>query len=611
MAHADREMVENVLSPDWVKEIWTGAYDKVLPITLLDFELSAVLPAVFYMFRFGHRRGVGNFLATYGPTSGTPTQKRRQTTVDRIAASLTEAEGVDGFDGDFERAILGDLLLCYCLENVRHGLGRDQQVQRVAPTHYLASWIDLPDSVAHLRFVPEMVVAMLANRRTGDYVTPSDDTDRTRFPVVNRYENNPLLRAFGQGVTRRGGYLGDLASDRFDESDNNVGLDQLLTIRVAGQLGTAPKKLRPRPGQSADAHRISNQRPIAEAAARRFSNDIRRFVRSYADSVPRHTFVDMLESCISIGLTTIFGSTVEVLLDWEATGRVTDNEVQAPAPLFVDCSNGADRRLRLRTEQSTDDLTRRLERIPVILMALRLLDYEARCRPRIKLQNIATRPYATAWVNLLGDLVHDRHQEAKRVAYAIEDKADRLSEKVAENHDDVATILRGDADDAPHPVWRLASGLMALKGASKFQKHLIQTVDSMLAVGRPNGLAVKRMTARGGGPGTRRRRDVRALVFTDSVLDYLVHLHLLPGPNGGSDANILSFLEFLRKDYGFHVDTAPPGMTVSNEVLGRNRAALERRLRDLGLLMGVNDAERMKRLTPRFEIARGSWLGVD
>ena len=49
----------------------------------------------------------------------------------------------------------------------------------------------------------------------------------------------------------------------------------------------------------------------------------------------------------------------------------------------------------------------------------------------------------------------------------------------------------------------------------------------------------------------------------------------------------------------------PPGMAVSNEVLGRNRAALERRLRDLGLLVGVNDAERMKRLTSRFEAAAG------
>ena len=129
-----------------------------------------------------------------------------------------------------------------------------------------------------------------------------------------------------------------------------------------------------------------------------------------------------------------------------------------------------------------------------------------------------------------------------------------------------------------------------------------------MLTGRPNGLAVKRVTTRGvsaGRSGSRQRREVRALVLTNSVLDYLVHLHLLPGPTGGADANIVSFLEFLRKDYGFYIDTAPPGMTISNEDLHRNRAVLERRLRDLGLLVGVNDAERMKRLTARFETAGG------
>ncbi len=605
MAHADREIVENALSPDLVEEIWTGSYDKVLPVALQTFEISAILPVVFYMFRFGHRRGAGRLLATYGPPSGTPAQKRRQTTVDRVAARLAESDGLAGFDREVEQAILGDLLLCFCLENVRHGLGRDQQVQRVVPTHYLASWIDLPWNVSNLRYVPEMIVAMLANRREGDYVTRSEATDRaTHFSVGNWYEDNVLLRAFSQGLAHRGDVLADQAADRFDDTNEAVGLDQLLTIRLALQLGAAPSKLRA-PRQGPDAHRISNQRPIAEAAGRRFSDDIRRFVRSYADAAPRHVFVEMLESCIAIGLTTIVTSTVEVLSRWAVTGGVPARDTQRPAPLFVDCSNGADQRLRLRAEQSTDDLMRRLERVPVILMALRLLDYEARSRPRIKLQQVATRPYATEWLNLLGDLAHDRHPEAQRVAFAIEDKAERLAEKVAEDHDDVARTLLGDGDDQRHAVWRLAGGLMALKGANDFQKNFIGMVDSVLAVGRPNGLAVKRATTRGSGPGTRRRRDVRALVFTDSVLDYLVHLHLLPGPKGGADANILSFLDFLREDYGFHVDTAPPGVTISNEVLGRNRAVLERRLRDLGLLIGVNDAERMKRLTPRFETAGG------
>ena len=180
MAHADREIVENALSPDMVEEIWTGSYDKVLPVALQTFEISALLPVVFYMFRYGYRRGAGKFLVTYGPPTGTPAQKRRQTTVDRIAAKLAETDELTGFDGDVERAILGDLLLSFCLENVRHRLGRDQQVQRVAPTHYMASWIDLPWNVSNLRYVPEMIVAMLANRRTGNYVTKSETTEASR-----------------------------------------------------------------------------------------------------------------------------------------------------------------------------------------------------------------------------------------------------------------------------------------------------------------------------------------------------------------------------------------------------------------------------------------------
>lgn len=92
------------------------------------------------------------------------------------------------------------------------------------------------------------------------------------------------------------------------------------------------------------------------------------------------------------------------------------------------------------------------------------------------------------------------------------------------------------------------------------------------------------------------------MVFTDSVLDYLVHLHLLKsgGKSGIRALSYSKFIDTLRDRYGFYVDSAPPGMTISNELLQRNRALLERRLRDLGSLAGVNDAEAMKRLRPRF-----------
>ena len=595
MADNARKLVEDVLGPGMTREIWSGNYDKVLPVSVQAFELSSILPAVFYMFRFGHRRGKGKFIETFGLREGSESERRRSATVDRVAERLSSTVGLDGFNGEPEKAILGDLLLCFCLENTKHNLGRDQQIQRVAPAHYMASWIDLPDRVSYLRYVPEMIVAMLADQK-GESVGQSDD-EETRFPVRRRFEENVLLGAFSQGVTRRGVVLSDLALDGFEEENESIGLDQLLMIRLALELEQAPYKASGKEGSS-----ISNQHPIAEQAAQNLSDDIRRFVGSYAVPMPRYALVEMLESCIAIGLTTILTSTVELLLRWSETGAVLDHEKQYPPPLFIDCSNGVERSIRAAAEQSMDDQMRRMDRFPVLLMVLRLLDYEARHNRRIREENIAIRPYATEWLNLLGDLLHNRHSEAQRILFIIEDFAERLAAVLEDDYPEAEEILTNDTSQE-NPVWRLADGLMVLMGPTP-RSRFMGMLDSSLLTGRPNGLAVKRTTTRGlGGSTTRRRRDVRSLVFTDSVLDYLVHLHLLKSGNkpGVLALSFGKFLEELRERYGFCVDTAPPGMTISNELLQRNSSILERRLRDLGLLVGVNDAEAMKRLSPRFE----------
>ena len=598
-----RGIVEDVLTPAMAQEIWSGSYDKALPIIINNFDLSAILPAVFYMFRYGQRRGRGAFLKTFGSTEGTPRQRRQAATIEHIAKTLIKNDTFTGFEGEVERAIMGDLLLCFCLENIRHALGRTEQVQRVAPAHYLASWVDLPDRVAHLRYVPEMIVAMLADQQ-GDYVQQNDGKP-TWFPVGRGFEDNLLLQAFNQGVRQRG-ELGSRTADSFDEQ-TRVGLDQLLMVRLAQQLKAAPDKAR---GRQVD--QISNQRPIAEKAAQHFSEDMRRFVRSYADVIPRHAFVELLESCMAVGLTTIFTSTIEILLAWAKTGEIYRRGAQKPAYLFVDCSNGVDRQLRGLAEQSMDEFMRRVERFPTILMALRLLDYRARYNREIKELEIQTRPYATAWLNLLGDLLHDRHPQARRIHDTMDDLAEELAEKLKDEYTEAAQILHNAANQ-PNPLWRLAEALTALLGPHTRRGHMMKMIDSMLLINRPHGLASKRKTRRRvAGIGTR-QRDVRALVFTDAVLDYLVHLHVLRNGNRPG-VRAFSFKEFMgtvRERHGLAVDEAPPGLDISNDLLQRNRAILERRLRDLGLLMGVNDAEAMKRLRSRFTLTTEDEHGMD
>ena len=590
-----RALVDEELSPAMTKELWSGDYSKALPVTLQDYELPALLPAMFYMFRFGERRGTGKFLARFADATGSPAQQRRSATVARVAEHLAASASFDGFEGDCEHAILADLLLCFCLENVRHAQGRNQQVQRIGAAHFMASWVDLPQRSAHLRYVPEMLVALLADQEDQEHVdiTPEEMRRKTWFPVGIGYQDNVLLRPFSQGIRQRGAVSADRTSDYFDEAKAEVGLDQLLAIRLAEQMEQPPD---PIPGKGAS--RISNQRPLAELASSNFAEDMRRFLRSYHDALPRRELLDMIEACIALGMTSVLLSVVDLLLKWSSDGRVREQGQQNTPHVFVDCSNGVDRPIQACAEQSMDDVMRAVARVPHILMLLRLLDYHAMRNARIDAR--PTNTHATAWLRLLGDLLYGRHEQAERVAYSVEEKLEGLANRLDEEADqsEVVALLRNEHAQ-PCPVHRLAQALTLLKGAPAVRKQLFSFVDSSLLIDRPNGLAVKRKTRRGGG----RQRDVRSIVLTDPMIEYLVHLQLLKRANKQGYDRRLSFSEFLhrlRERYGLCIDTAPPGLSVSNEITQRNRATLERRLRDLGLLVGVNDAESMKRIRPRF-----------
>ena len=185
----------------------------------------------------------------------------------------------------------------------------------------------------------------------------------------------------------------------------------------------------------------------------------------------------------------------------------------------------------------------------------------------------------------------------------MEDYGEKLAVDLNEDYPEAAEALRNEPSE-PNPIRRLAAALTPLLGTNA-RRNTISMVDSTLNVERPNGLARKRKTT--SGPqvigGRRRQREVRSLVLTDSVLDYLVHIHLLKSgnPSGVRPLSLKKFLDTIHDRYGFCVDTAPPGMAISNDLLRSNRMVLERRLRDLGLLVGVNDAETMKRLRPRFD----------
>jgi hypothetical protein len=596
-----KEVLEDVLGKAALSEIWAVNYSELIPFSLQSFEVGSVLPAIIYMFRRGDRRGAGHFHTTFAPTDG-EVQKKRKGSSKRTEPSIASvarvlASDIDkfpGFDTTVSRQILGDLLLCQCLENQHHESGRHLPLIRAFPTHYMASWIDLPRIVVDLRDVPESLVSILADQKSGE-VIDGKECDKSWFRIGSDVEHNLLLKVLGRGMQLGHGLL-DL-HEEFEESAE-VGLDQLLTIRMAQLCRAAPQKLR-----SGKGSRIPNQHPVAKQCSRVLYDDFRILLQAYGSGVPRQCLLPMLDSCIGLGLTNIILSSAKIMFEWEQTGTLP--HVASPWSLFVDASSSSDRELRAISEDVMDESYQRLKRLPVILMALRIAGTKAKNDKKLSAELPPRRPDATARINFLGELIQRRHSLSDRLHDDTWEKASQCLDNLRDSPDcgDAVAILQNEAA-IPNAVWRMAEAITHLMGNKQHGEKLESCLRSCMMVGESDALAVERRVQFRAVRNNKKSGFVRSTVLSNTMLDFLVHRHLRKaGKKGVTQEHSLSFTEFLtilRERYGLYVDQAPPGSSISMELLLRNRRILEGRLRDLGLLVGVNDAESMKRLRPRF-----------
>lgn len=595
MARTVKTIVEEVLGYQRANTLWSANYYPAYPITPQDYDVGALLPAMLYMARWGHRRGRGNFVSTFGALAEGKAQAPSIADV-ALGLSANLESAIHGFVGETGASMLGDLLLALCLENKKHAEGHKEQVQRIYPTHYLASWIDLPIRLANLRGVPELLTSLLADQEKGEWLEAG--SRHVRFPVGVRHSENDLLVLFGRHMTIRGAYASDLASDTFAEEDaSDIGIDELLAVRLAQACGSAPLKAK---GKN-ESERIPNRHPLARQAAQTLREDLAIFIEVYGESIPRQAFLQMLEAGIGLGMTNLTLSTLNVLLEWERTGAVPEARSQLPMPLFVDASQGQDKVLRELSESVMTETVRRYERFPILMTLLRILDDRVRNDRKLRDDLPPTYPDSTPLITLLGEIYQENHKRAEAILDALDEDCQRLAEGLeveGESPEIVLALRKGRGS----PALRLAEALVELMGDVNQRKNYMATIESALMTDRPNGLAIKRRVRRSQN-GVQRAQDLRAIVLTPPLLDFLVHRHLRKSAKGkpSQPLSFQVFLKILRENYGLYVDREPPGHPVPQEVLLRNKVWLERRLRDLGLLIGVNDAESMKQLKPRYE----------
>lgn len=581
-----RDIVEEVFTEPLAELIWTANTLVVLPLTPQNFAVGSVLPAAFYMCRRGCRRGKGRFQQTFSPA------EKMRANIWSVAGKLSQdKESFAGFDSEVEKDIIGDLLLCDALENKKHAEGHREEIQRAFPVHFLASWLDLPPAVANLRFVPEMIVCLLANQQEGQKIQPGLGSGP--FPVGLSPEKNLLFHIFARGVVF-GENTADLRADTFDEQAP-VSLEELLMIRLSQTCEEAPQTLR------AGAHAVSdiqNSWPVSQRAALAFRDDLTAFLQNYGTTIPRRSITPMLESLLGLGLLSIYLESCSIAVNWDNTGEVPSLDLQQPVPIFADASNGSDPRLRDLSEQSFDEVIRLLDQSSSSLMAIRILDAKGRFDRKLR-DSIPKGPDTSIWLNLLGKVRRQQHERSEAILNDLFEKIESLNAKLeAEGIEPEAIDILRAPTASSDPVRALADSLCTMMGDKLLRSKPLQFLDSCLMLNEAHGLGRKRRVSRSLASRKRKMMDMRSVILSNTVLETLVHLHLI------AREGVLSFAEFLRilRDrYGIWVDECPPGISPSREDLLSNRAMLERRLRDLGLLVGVNDAEFMKHLRPRFQ----------
>ena len=588
-----KTIVENVLTPARVRDLWTANYFAALPFTPQHFEIGSLLPAMLYMARWGHRRGKGRFIETFGQpvAQGSP----QPPSLDNVVARLLADTGgkFEGFTDHRAPAVLADLLLTYCLENKDHKLDHQESVQRAFATHYLASWLDLPKDAANLRGVPELLTGLLAWQDRGDTLALGG---RTRFPVGAGFADNLLLKQFARHMTIQGPAANQVADRFLEQQADDLGVDELLAVRLAQSCGQAPDAAR-----GGDARAIANRWPIAKTAAKHLRGDLATFIEVYGTAMPRQALQAMLEAGIGLGMTNLLFATNVCLSDWECSGTIPRE--QKPMPLFADCSHGVDGKLRNASEAAMSGALARYERLPTLMMLARVLDDRVSHHPRLRNNLPSRQPDPTAWIELLGTVYHGQHERSDSILERLDEDCTRLAE-VLQRENEAPEVAQSLGNEQINAALRLAEALVELHGRDTQGRQFAKALDSSLMPNRPNGLTFKRRVQRSEG-GLRRSVDLRSIVLSNALLDFLVHRHLR---KDGKDRmqrrlTLRQFLDILRDHYGLHVDREPEGLSVPQDLLRANKHWLERRLRDLGLLVGVNDAESLKQLRPRFLVA--------
>ncbi|NJM11460.1 MAG: hypothetical protein HC889_05885 [Synechococcaceae cyanobacterium SM1_2_3] len=103
-----------------------------------------------------------------------------------------------------------------------------------------------------------------------------------------------------------------------------------------------------------------------------------------------------------------------------------------------------------------------------------------------------------------------------------------------------------------NPALRLAETLCELMGDGLQRASYLTFMEKAMMTDQPNGLSIKRGVQRNQS-GVNRRIDLRSIVLTTPLLEFLVHRHIRRTATESAPLSLQGFIKLLRDRYGLYI----------------------------------------------------------
>ena len=585
------------------RAVWSPNAESLFPIAVNDVDLKAVIPALLYILRFGARPGKGFFTTSFvkkGDSSG----RTDKVTANDIADLLISRENRKYFSYSVEdkvaHRVISNALAGLVFQNTRNKRGTDHAIIRTVPNHFMSAKFDLPERVSNLRGIPEITVSAIVggNRKTNKQFAKDSFQMMSSKESFNNYVTSLLLTKFAQAIevdeSRSSANTGNPREEINEELAVELEIDQLLQVRVAQCLKAFPIK------QMSSGKTFEPFSVVTERQWRIFSEDLRHFIRYYSEDLSRSEFTAAIEMIIGVNIFAMLNSYIKIMNYWAKKGEVLDYDDQMPYQVFIDCSGGDNRAIRVLAENSWDNLSRKIASATTAIKGFQFIEHlvgemggsSKLRRDEVNFKEKSPREKLEAAGEILTNENHKVNTYIEmRLIQFLESISNETRAEPLGNLFQMESYL---ALGAGRVVADLMGTNLTVQKTIGLMKDLLHEGEGPAAA-----MVIWRQTRNKVG-GNSKSKVTREIVASDIFLETFVH-RLLIDPQSGDPRNLTLrlFIDEIGSRYGLFVDEEP---SASSHLLAENRSYLEERLRALGLLVGVNDSENMKILRPRFPL---------